>query len=149
MTKKTKKSINVVEVLKENYYFAIVLGVLLLCIIIVGISNNTLNKTEKQAYDVVYGIKNKFKNPEALKIIDIKLCNNEYAIIKASSTNSFGGIVTSDYYINKGTMSMNDDKSANGVVDKCFELEKNNYQSVHVLSKKSIAKINKKLKGSK
>lgn len=137
------------DILRDNYYFIIVFVILIITLCGIFLSRNILSTNEKKAYLMIKNVKNEFKNPDAVKVLSAKICNDDYGIFKISSTNGFGGTVTSYYYINKGTLSDKDDAAASGVVDKCFELEKNKYDSVFVLSEKSINKVNKKLKGDK
>ena len=75
-----------------------------------------------------------------------KICNKDYSIIKITANNSFGAEVTNIYYLNKTTLTT-DKLVAKAVSEKCFEEELNNYDSVVVLSKDSINKVNKLMKG--
>lgn len=144
--KVSKKKVN--NIIKNNYYFIVVLAVLIITVVSILIINNNLTKKEKIAFDIVSNVKSQFKNPDGVKIVSAKICGEDYGIVRISSTNSFGGIVTDDYYINKETLSLGTSHEAAGVVDECFAMEEKDYDSVYVLSSNSISKINKKLKGA-
>lgn len=132
--------------LKSNYYFLIVFIVLVITIISVNLMNNRLNKSEQKLYDIIEKNKSSFKNPQSLKVVSAKICNDDYSIIKITANNSFGAETTDIYYLNKTTLTT-DKLVARAVSEKCFEEELNNYDNVAVLSKDSIDKVNKLVRG--
>lgn len=147
--KKAKNENNkncIIPFLKNNYYFLIVFIVLIITILSVNIMNSKLSKSEQKLYDIIENNKSSFKNPESLKVVSAKICNKDYSIIKITANNSFGAEVTNIYYLNKTTLTT-DKLVAKAVSEKCFEEELNNYDSVVVLSKDSINKVNKLMKG--
>ena len=108
--------------------------------------NNRLNKSEQKLYDIIEKNKSSFKNPQSLKVVSAKICNDDYSIIKITANNSFGAETTDIYYLNKTTLTT-DKLVARAVSEKCFEEELNNYDNVAVLSKDSIDKVNKLVRG--
>ena len=80
--------------LKSNYYFLIVFIVLVITIISVNLMNNRLNKSEQKLYDIIEKNKSSFKNPQSLKVVSAKICNDDYSIIKITANNSFGAETT-------------------------------------------------------
>ena len=141
---KEKQKINF---LKKYYYIFIIIGVLILTIICVYAANNKLNNDEQKLYDIIEKNKNSFKNPESLKVLSAKLCNDDYSIIEITAHNSFGAETTAIYYVNKNVMTA-DETIAKAVAEKCYEEELNNYDSVIILSEDSIAKINNRIGGN-
>lgn len=142
---KDKKN-KIIEFLKNNYYFFIVIIVLIITSIYVYSTNNKLSESEQKLYNIIENNKNYFKNPQSLKIVSAKICNNDYSIIEITANNSYGAETTDKYYLNKNTLT-NDVLVAKIVSEKCFEEELNNYDSVVVLSNDSIEKVNKIMKG--
>lgn len=130
----------------NNYYFFIVILVLVTTILVVNIINNKLNESEQKLYNIIEENKNTFKNPQSLIIVSAKICNDDYSIIRITANNSFGAETTDTYYVNKNVITM-DETIAKAVSKKCFEEELNNYESVSVLSDKSISKVNKLVMG--
>lgn len=141
-----KNSNKLVELLKNNYYFLIVIVVLIIVVVFVPVINNKLNKSEQMLYNIIEEGKDTFKNPQSLKVVSAKICSDEYSIIRITANNSYGAETTDTYYVNK-TVITNDILVSKEVAEKCFEEELNNYNSVVVLSKKSIEKVNNKLGG--
>lgn len=139
-----KNSNKFVELLKNNYYFLIVIVVLIIVVVFVPVINNKLNKSEQMLYNIIEEGKDTFKNPQSLKVVSAKICSDEYSIIRITANNSYGAETTDTYYVNKSIMSTEEPVSK-AVAEKCFEEELNNYNSVVVLSKKSIEKVNNKL----
>ena len=141
-----KNSNKLVELLKNNYYFLIVIVVLIIVVVFVPVINNKLNKSEQMLYNIIEEGKDTFKNPQSLKVVSAKICSDEYSIIRITANNSYGAETTDTYYVNK-TVITTDVLVSKEVAEKCFEEELNNYNSVVVLSKKSIEKVNNKLGG--
>lgn len=146
--KSKKKKINIKGLIKNNYYFLIVVLVLIATYFTVNTINNSLNTSEQKLFDIVEENKNTFKNPQSIKVVSAKICNNDYSIISITANNSFGAETTDTYYVNKNTMTT-DEVVSKAVAKKCFEEELNNYNSVMVLSKNSISKINNLIGGQK
>lgn len=146
MKKSSKQKGNsiVKKIMENKYYILVVFIVLILTITTSLIVNNSLNGSEKVIYDIVDKNKNEFKNPKSLKVVSAKVCSNDYSIIRITANNSFGAEVTTTYYSNKGTLVTNNEV-AKAVVEECFKKETNDYNSIQVLSKESLKKINKKL----
>lgn len=146
MKKSSKqKENNIVKKIIENkYYILVVLIVLILTITTSFIVKNSLSNSEKIVYEIVDKNKNEFKNPKSLKVVSAKVCSDDYSIIRITANNSFGAEVTTSYYSNKGTLVTNNEV-AKAVVEECFKKETSDYNSVQVLSKESLKKINKKL----
>ena len=132
--------------LKNNYYFLIVILVLIITVTSVFLINKKLNKSEQKLYDIIENNRSSFKNPKSLKIVSAKICNDEYSIIRITANNSFGAETTDTFYLNKTTLST-DESVAKAVSEKCFNEELNNYNSVIILSKDSITKVNNLVKG--
>ena len=140
-----KNKSNYKMLLKENkYYLVAILVVFVITTISVICVNNSLNSEEKLIYNVVSKNKEMFKNPESLKIVSAKVCNENYLMIRITANNSYGAETTETYYVNKHTLT-DDDLVSKVVVEKCFKEELNNYDDVKVLSNISIKKLNKKL----
>lgn len=159
VSSKTKKCLNCgykIKIKKENnkytnficnnYCFFIVILVLVITILVVNVVNNKLSKSEQKLYNIIEENKKTFKNPQSLKIVSAKICNDDYSIIRITANNSFGAETTDTYYVNKNIITM-DETIAKAVSKKCFEEELNNYESVSVLSDKSISKVNKLVRG--
>lgn len=141
---KQKENIIVKKIMENKYYILIVFIVLILTITTSLIVNNSLNGSEKIIYNIVDKNKNEFKNPKSLKVVSAKVCSDDYSIIRITANNSFGAEVTTTYYSNKSTLVTNNEV-AKAVVEECFKKETNDYNSIQVLSKESLKKINKKL----
>lgn len=144
--KSKKKKINIINFIKNNYYFLIVITILIVVCFTVNIVNNSLNTSEQKLLDIVEKKKNDFKNPESLKVLSAKICNDDYSIIEITANNSFGAETTDIYYVNKNVMTT-DETVAKAVAEQCYNEELENYDNVIVLSDKSISKINKQLRG--
>ena len=142
---KDKKN-KIIEFLKNNYYFFIVIIVLIITSIYVYSTNNKLSESEQKLYNIIENNKNAFKNPQSLKVVSAKICSDDYSIIQITANNSYGAETTDIYYLNKNTLT-DSEIVAKVVSEKCFEQELNNYDNVIVLSKNSIDKINKLVKG--
>ncbi len=130
----------------NNCCFLIVILVLATTILVVNVVNNRLSKSEQKLYDIIEENKNTFKNPQSLRIVSAKICNDDYSIIRITANNSFGAETTDTFYVNKKVMTK-DETIAKAVAKKCFEEELSNYDSVSVLSEKSISKVNKLVRG--
>ena len=141
-----KERINIKSFIKNNYYFLIVILLLIATCLTVTMVNSKLNKSEKKLLNIIEKNKNTFKNPESLKVVSAKICNDDYSIIKITANNSFGAETTDTYYVNKETMTTNE-LVAKAVAEQCYKEELENYDSVIVLSDKSISKVNKQVRG--
>lgn len=144
--KSKKKKINTISFIKNNYYFLIVVMILIFVCFTVDIVNNSLNTSEQKLLDIIEENKNTFKNPESLKVVSAKICNDDYSIIEITANNSFGAETTDIYYVNKETMTTNE-LVAKAVAEQCYKEELENYDNVIVLSDKSISKVNKQVRG--
>lgn len=143
MKKFSKVKNDILKKITENkYYILVVFIVLIITIVSVGLINNKLNDQEQKLYDIIENNKNDFKNPKSLKVVSAKICNDDYSIIRITANNSFGAETTETYYFNKTTLTT-DELVAKAVSEKCFEEELNNYDSVAILSKDSLNKVNK------
>ena len=132
---------------KENIFcFLVIIIVLILTIISVCFISKKLSKSEQKLYEIIENNKTTFKDPRSLKVISAKICSSDYSIIKITANNSYGAATTETYYLNKNTL-MTDKYVAKIVAKKCFNEQLNNYDKVIVLSKKSIDKVNKLLRG--
>ena len=143
---KKKKDNKILKLLKNNFYFLIVILIGIVTFITVNQINNKLSEPEQKLLDIVEKKKNDFKNPESLKVLSAKICNDDYSIIKITANNSFGAETTDIYYVNKETMTTIE-LVAKAVADQCYNEELENYDNVIVLSDKSISKVNKQLRG--
>lgn len=141
-----KERINIKSFIKNNYYFLIVILLLIATCFTVTMVNSKLNKSEKKLLNIIEKNKNTFKNPESLKVVSAKICNDDYSIIKITANNSFGAETTDTYYVNKETMTTNE-LVAKAVAEQCYKEELENYDNVIVLSDKSISKVNKQVRG--
>lgn len=144
--KKTNNKNNFINFFKNNYYYFVVIIVLIITSVSVYLINNKLNESEQKLYNIIKNNKNAFKNPQSLKVVSAKICSDDYSIIQITANNSYGAETTDIYYLNKNTLT-NSEAVAKVVSEKCFEQELNNYDNVIVLSKDSIDKINKLVKG--
>lgn len=143
---KKKKDNKILKLLKNNFYFLIVILMGIVTFITVNQINNKLSEPEQKLLDIVEKKKNDFKNPESLKVLSAKICNDDYSIIEITANNSFGAETTDIYYVNKNVMTT-DETVAKAVAEQCYNEELENYDNVIVLSDKSISKINKQLRG--
>lgn len=143
---KKKKDNKILKLLKNNFYFLIVILIGIVTLITVNQVNNKLSEPEQKLLDIIEKKKNDFKNPESLKVLSAKICNDDYSIIKITANNSFGAETTDIYYVNKNVMTT-DETVAKAVAEQCYNEELKNYDNVIVLSDKSISKINKQLRG--
>lgn len=143
---KKKKDNKILKLLKNNFYFLIVILIGIVTFITVNQINNKLSEPEQKLLDIVEKKKNDFKNPESLKVLSAKICNDDYSIIEITANNSFGAETTDIYYVNKNVMTT-DETVAKAVAEQCYNEELENYDKVIVLSDKSISKINKQLRG--
>ena len=143
---KKKKDNKILKLLKNNFYFLIVILIGIVTFITVNQINNKLSEPEQKLLDIVEKKKNDFKNPESLKVLSAKICNDDYSIIEITANNSFGAETTDIYYVNKNVMTT-DETVAKAVAEQCYNEELENYDNVIVLSDKSISKINKQLRG--
>ena len=143
---KKKKDNKILKLLKNNFYFLIVILIGIVTFITVDQINNKLSEPEQKLLDIIEENKNTFKNPESLKVVSAKICNDDYSIIEITANNSFGAETTDIYYVNKETMTTNE-LVAKAVVEQCYKEELENYDNVIVLSDKSISKVNKQVRG--
>lgn len=143
---KKKKDNKILKLLKNNFYFLIVILIGIVTFITVNQINNKLSEPEQKLLDIIEENKNTFKNPESLKVVSAKICNDDYSIIEITANNSFGAETTDIYYVNKETMTTNE-LVAKAVVEQCYKEELENYDNVIVLSDKSISKVNKQVRG--
>ena len=143
---KKKKDNKILKLLKNNFYFLIVILIGIVTFITVNQINNKLSEPEQKLLDIIEENKNTFKNPESLKVVSAKICNEDYSIIEITANNSFGAETTDIYYVNKNVMTT-DETVAKAVAEQCYNEELENYDNVIVLSDKSISKINKQLRG--
>ena len=67
--KSKKKKINIKGLIKNNYYFLIVVLVLIATYFTVNTINNSLNTSEQKLFDIVEENKNTFKNPQSIKVV--------------------------------------------------------------------------------
>lgn len=143
---KKKKDNKILKLLKNNFYFLIVILIGIVTFITVNQINNKLSEPEQKLLDIIEENKNTFKNPESLKVVSAKICNDDYSIIEITANNSFGAETTDIYYVNKETMTTNE-LVAKAVAEQCYTEELENYDNVIVLSDKSISKVNKQVRG--
>lgn len=143
---KKKKDNKILKLLKNNFYFLIVILIGIVTFITVNQINNKLSEPEQKLLDIIEENKNTFKNPESLKVVSAKICNDDYSIIEITANNSFGAETTDIYYVNKETMT-NNELVAKAVAEQCYKEELENYDNVIVLSDKSISKVNKQVRG--
>ena len=143
---KKKKDNKILKLLKNNFYFLVVILIGIVTLITVNQVNNKLSEPEQKLLDIIEKKKNDFKNPESLKVLSAKICNDDYSIIKITANNSFGAETTDIYYVNKNVMTT-DETVAKAVAEQCYNEELKTYDNVIVLSDKSISKINKQLRG--
>ena len=143
---KKKKDNKILKLLKNNFYFLIVILIGIVTFITVNQINNKLSEPEQKLLDIIEENKNTFKNPESLKVVSAKICNDDYSIIEITANNSFGAETTDIYYVNKETMTTNE-LVAKAVDEQCYKEELENYDNVIVLSDKSISKVNKQVRG--
>lgn len=143
---KKKKDNKILKLLKNNFYFLIVILIGIVTFITVNQINNKLSEPEQKLLDIIEENKNTFKNPESLKVVSAKICNDDYSIIEITANNSFGAETTDIYYVNKETMTTNK-LVAKAVAEQCYKEELENYDNVIVLSDKSISKVNKQVRG--
>lgn len=143
---KKKKDNKILKLLKNNFYFLIVILIGIVTFITVNQINNKLSEPEQKLLDIIEENKNTFKNPESLKVVSAKICNDDYSIIEITANNSFGAETTDIYYVNKETMTTNE-LVAKAVAEQCYKEELENYDNVIVLLDKSISKVNKQVRG--
>ena len=135
---KKKKDNKILKLLKNNFYFLIVILIGIVTFITVNQINNKLSEPEQKLLDIIEENKNTFKNPESLKVVSAKICNDDYSIIEITGPDI--------YYVNKETMTTNE-LVAKAVAEQCYKEELENYDNVIVLSDKSISKVNKQVRG--
>ena len=73
---KKKKDNKILKLLKNNFYFLIVILIGIVTFITVNQINNKLSEPEQKLLDIIEENKNTFKNPESLKVVSAKICNN-------------------------------------------------------------------------
>ena len=99
---------------------------------------------EKNIYEALLIDKNNFKNPESIKVIYVKYCNNQYSIVGITANNSYGPTISETYFKNKNVFST-DNNAIKTVSEECFKIETESYNKVKVLSKTALTRINNKL----
>lgn len=136
------------EIILIAIYSMIIIISLVFSYLLINNNKNKLNYEEKNIYESILLEKNNFKNPESIKILSVKYCNEDYSIIWLTADNSYGASTTDIYFKNKNVIT-NFSYVAKVVSDECFKIELENYDSVKKLSKESIAKINNRLAEAK
>ena len=126
---KKKKDNKILKLLKNNFYFLIVILIGIVTFITVNQINNKLSEPEQKLLDIIEENKNTFKNPESLKVVSAKICNDDYSIIEITANNSFGAETTDIYYVNKETMTTNE-LVAKAVAEQCYKEECNTYNGL-------------------
>lgn len=136
------------EIIVITIYSIIIIISVVFSYLLINKSKNKLNNEEKNIYESMLIAKNNFKNPESIKMVSVKYCNNDFSIIGITANNSYGAAVTHIYYKNKNVITTSSDV-AKIVSEECFKTELESYDNVKKLSRNSIEKINNKLAGVK
>lgn len=129
-------------------YSVIIIITVLFSYLLISNSKNKLSSEEKNIYETLLVEKKNFKNPDAIKVVYVKYCNDDYSIVEITGDNSFGGPGNETYFKNKKTL-YTDNNVEKIVSEECFKNEMENYDKVKILSKDALERINNKLKGDK
>lgn len=144
MTKTTSKQKK--TNIKNKWKILFIIVLILLGSVVTYINYTSLNKEEKNIYEIVYKNKNKFKDPSSLQIAEATIYGDKFAVIQIGGNNSWGAFVLDTYYVKNGEIYTEDNNKSivKEIVLNMFEYERNNTDIVK-LTEKSVNKINKKL----
>ncbi len=134
------------EIIIISIYSVIIIISIVMSYILINKSKNDLGKEEKNIYEALLSDKNNFKNPESIKVIYVKYCNDTYSIVGITANNSYGATTNETFFKNKNVFST-DSNVIKTVGEECFKIETENYNKVKVLSKDALTRINNKLNG--
>ena len=132
------------EIIVIIIYSIIIIISIILSYLLIDRSKNKLGEEEKNIYEALLIDKNNFKNPESIKVIYVKYCNNQYSIVGITANNSYGATSSETYFKNKNVFST-DNNAIKTVSEECFKIETESYNKVKVLSKTALTRINNKL----
>ncbi|MDR3310974.1 MAG: hypothetical protein LBS90_06460 [Oscillospiraceae bacterium] len=81
-----------------------------------------LAKTDKEMYDMVLKVSEKFKDPSSARITEIGIADKYFFTVRLSGVNSLGGTVKEDYYLNN-EKELGTDKMFDGWVENGYDEE--------------------------
>jgi len=141
--------------MKEKNVKSIKNGIIVMFLIIfiifeiigIVIQKRNLNPEEKVVFNLISSKQNDFRNPSTVKVMEVTVYDEKYAILKIGANNALGAFVSDTYYVKDNTLYTKDNnyKISKEIIEKCFEYEMNNPQKIVELKDSSINKINNKL----